>query len=53
MAEKVYKRLYKTLGCESDWYKKCEIYLYPDKEEFTKVTGQHKWTGGSHTIVRR
>lgn len=53
VAEKVYKRLYKALDCDSDWYKKCEIYLYPDKEEFTKVTGQHKWTGGSHTIVRR
>ena len=53
VAEKVYKRLYNELDCESDWYKKCDIYLYPDKEEFTEITGQHKWTGGSHTILRR
>lgn len=53
IAEQTYRRLYRDLGCEEDWYKPCEIYIYPDHKEFAKVTGQHKWTGGSHSIVRR
>lgn len=52
MAEKVYWKLFRELGCKAHWHERCQIYIHPTREGFQTSSSGHAWTGGSHRILR-
>jgi tetratricopeptide (TPR) repeat protein len=53
VAEKSYAEIFDLLACSVHWHNRCDVFVFPTRDEYLEAAGANAWSGGAHHLARR